>query len=141
MIFSRLIYASGTITANGNSGWLSLPFGQSSGAGDGRTAGGVKSAFFRVVPANLATDETLDITLAMAWDSSGTGAVDIHVFTQITATNLAGNVVIPGGESTGILTVATKGVAPFAPWVRFTHALGGTTKSMNYSVYGVVESW
>lgn len=124
------IYDAGTITANGNSGWIQLP---------PPFDAGVSRAFIRLVPANLATDETLDIVFATAFDIGGSGSVDTHTFTQITATNAAANLVLPGGESVGLYTVATKNVAPLPPFWKFTWTVGGTTKSMTFVVYAVLE--
>ena len=155
MIVSGTIYASGTITGNGNSGWLTVPdlFGVSPSSGL-RPNLGIRAALLRCVPADLATDETLDIDLNISFDSSGNGDVKIHDFTQVTATNVAENVVLPGGDSAEILVKVMPGaevgtaantftpesvfISPIPPYWKFTHVLGGTTKSMQYTVYGTV---
>lgn len=147
--WSGKIYASGTLTANDNSGWILLPIF------DADALGAISHAFVRMVPADLATDETLDVVMAMAYDSDGNGTVNIHTFTQVDSNNTAENVVMPGEDSakllwSDVLTANQSGTpdnaywpschmpGPIAPYWKFTHTLGGTTKSMQYDIYASV---
>lgn len=140
-VYSGILYDAGTLTGTGNTGTTYLPFplGTSWAAGDGRNAQPMKSIFLRYVPLNLATDETLDLVLAVAWTAAGAGTVDLHTFTQTTSTNAVQNVLIPGSESSGILTVATKAVACVPPYFKLSWTLAGTTKSMTFTIYYTAE--
>ena len=69
------------------------------------------------MPADLATDETLDIDLNIAFSSAGAGDVKIHDFTQVDSNNTAENVVLPGGDSQEILEKFTAGPAVGTPAV------------------------
>lgn len=132
MIWSGTLYASGTLTANGNSGIVRVPSGS-----EAPTGSGFSKALLRFVPAGLATDETLDVVMAVAWDHEGLSVVTpFHTFTQVTNTNAVETVLLPDGESSGLLS--TFGLIP--PWWKFTWTLGGTTKSMSFTVYGSVEA-
>ena len=129
--WSGLVYQAGTLTGNGNSGWLKLPLLA------------VENAIVRLVPADLATDETLDLDLNVAWDSSGSGDVKIHDFTQVDSNNTAENVILPGEDSVGILwkelgTNAGILGAPMPPYWKLTWTLGGSTKSMTFALYATL---
>lgn len=129
MQWSGTLYNSGAITANGDSGWLPWP-----------TLGGILAGLIRIVPANLATDETLDLVLSVAWDVNGLGSFTLHTFAQITNTNVAASVVFPGNES-GALAVAEKSaVIPLPPYFKLTWTLAGTTKSMDFKALASLAS-
>lgn len=92
--------------------------------------------FLHVVPSDHAGAETTDITLNLAFDSAGAGGQDIHAFTQITNTNAVENVVLPGEESTGILTSGTDLLAaPMPPWYKLTYTVDGATPR-SFILYG-----
>src|SRR5574340_1189884 len=136
--WTGILYASGTITITGDSGWLDLwaQMGQPSIY----PSGCFKRASLYLRPADLAGDETLDIDLNMAWTSSGGGDLKLHDFTQITNTNVAQFLILPGGESANALVVATDLVdSLLTPYWKFSHTLAGTTKSMQYTVYATME--
>lgn len=125
--FSGTLYSSGTITTSSNSGWLKWPPGE------------VTAGFLRLVPSGLATDETLDLDLNVAFDDDGGGDIKIHDFTQVTSTNVAENLVLPGGESTALLTVANESVGtPLPQFYKLTWTVAGTTPSMSFILYGAV---
>jgi hypothetical protein len=135
--FSGKLYTSATLTANGNSGWLDMRDRVSSAA----TAMVFSSALLRMDPSNLATDETLDLTLSVAFRPDGTGEVLLHTFTQVDLNNTEENVAIPGGESTGLLspnagTDSHVLVPSIPPYWKLAWTVGGTTKSMMFTLYG-----
>ena len=138
--WSGSIYASATLTGNGNSGWIDME-GVIGRHESYRTHPAFKQATLKLVPANLATDETLDLDLNVAWDGSGSGDTKLHDFTQVDSNNTEEFLVLPGGDSADVLVVATDlTAAVLPPWWKFTWVLGGSTKSMNFTVYGSL-SW
>lgn len=145
------VYASGTITGDSNSGFLNMAqvmglarsSSAPSGAADSVTIA-IKKVVMRMVPADLATDETLDLDWNVAWDAGGTADVKVHDFTQVTSTNAAETLLAPGGESvTGILSVdaGTNDTMPglIPPFWKFGWTLGGSAKSMQFTVTAIVE--
>lgn len=145
--WSGIIYASGTIVASQNSGWLDMHevVGRPVYQYDTPWLA-IRAATLRLVPADLATDETLDLDLNVAWDSAGATDLKLHDFTQVTATNAKDTLVLPGGESEDVLVslyngageAAHKGQALIPPYWKFTSTVGGTTKSMQYTFYGTI---
>ena len=125
------LYTSGTLVASGNSGWFSVPIAVS--------FGGMRQAILRLVPANLATDETMDLDLNIGWDITGSGDVKVHDFTQVNSTNAAETLILPGGESVGNLTVGADLLPSIIPpfW-KLTWTLAGTTKSMNFTLWAII---
>jgi hypothetical protein len=114
-VTSALVYSSGTITATGNSGWLRLPTLS--------RQTGIEKGHMRIVPANLATDETLDVTVDFGYSSAGVGSETILTFTQITSTNVA----------------ETKQISNAVPsWYRINWTIAGTTPSMDFSMYATM---
>ena len=106
--FNGLLYSSGTAAeTTGNSGWLKLP---------GPTRGNpiYEKAFFHMLPADFASTETIDILLHLGFDSAGAGGQLIHTFTQIDSNNTLENLIIPGEESTAILTTYYDGTTEAA---------------------------
>jgi len=147
MKWSGLIYDSGTIVASGDSGYLNVR-DDLIGIGGAAETLNEASAFDRVsllfVPAGLATDETLDLDWNVAWTAAGVGDIKAHDFTQVTNTNAVERVIAPGGESSGMF-LAEPAVGSFLPGLvppfwKFLWTLGGTTKSMSFSVYAFL-SW
>lgn len=94
--FSGVLYASGTLTGDDDTGWVAWPFWP------------ITSALLRAEYTGLAGAETLDIDLNVAFDSSGNGDVKIHDFTQVDLNNTAENIVLPGGDSEALLAVANE---------------------------------
>ncbi len=142
------IYSSGTITETGNSGVIDLA-NDLLGLGSEplKTASGrfaITHAWLNFTPANLATDETLDLDLNVSWDSSGTADLKVHDFTQVTSTNVAERLLLPGGESVADTLGSTPGTdlyvpMPIPPFWKFTHTLGGSTPSMDYTITGFLR--
>jgi len=152
------IYASPTLVAAGPtaSGWVDIKslFDRVSVEANQESIA-IKQATLRLVPENLATDETLDLDMNVAWDAAGSGDLKLHDFTQVTSSNAAETLVLPGGDSEAAsyvvvpstLEVGTaadeyKPVTKFdmllPPFWQFTATVGGTTKSMNYTVYATL---
>ena len=138
-VWSATLYTSATLTVNGNSGYLPWP-APAFDPGIPRLFQPSR-AFLRMEPANLATDETMAVTLALAFNSDGDGSFDAHVFTTVTSTNVAENLILPGEDSAGILFVATTeaATAPIPAFWKLTWVLVGTTKSMNFVMYASLE--
>ncbi len=128
--FNGQVYSSGTITSNDDSGWFDVsPY-------LGETGVAMDKATILLVPANLATDETLNLDLNIAWTLAGGGDTKVHDFTEVTATNAVEMVILPGGESTNLLTAGTDLMgAALPPFWKFTWALVGTTKSMDFAIF------
>jgi len=139
--WSGLIFSSGTITADGDSGWLDLAdiLGYAGAAGLGK-APAFKRAVVRCVPAGHAGDETNALDLNVAWDVDGDGDLKIHDFTGIDANNTAETVIIPGEDSVAAMFTATSYLPGLIPnWWKFTWDLGGTTPSVSFAVYASLE--
>lgn len=125
--YSGTLLDAGTLTANGDSGWVAWPVYP------------VTAAFLRYEPAGLATDETLDLVLTAAFDDDGNGDFTVHTFTQTTSSNAAQNLVLPGGESGALLAVANESSGtPLPAYYKLTWTLGGTTKSMTFVMYAAL---
>ena len=76
-VSSGIWYSSGTVTADGNSGWQRIPTRM-------RGVAGYMEGRFKIVPANLTGDETVLVTIDFAWSSAGVGAeVPVVSFTSI----------------------------------------------------------
>ena len=139
--WSGLIYSSGTIEADSDSGWLNLEniLGHAGAAGLGKSPA-FPRVVVRLVPSDLASDETLDLDLNIGWDVDGAGDLKIHDFTQVTSSNAAETVIIPGEDSEAAMFAATSYLPGLVTnWWKFTWTLGGTTKSMAFSVYASFE--
>lgn len=116
-----VFYTSPTLTADGAS--AVLPFG------DGWSSGALV-----LIGSGLTTDETLALTADFFYDSAGTypaTALDTPLtanFTGLTASILQAVLWFPNALSA--LPVAQY----LPPYVKFSHALSGTTKSMSYTI-------
>lgn len=138
---SLLIYQSGTITSNGNSGVIDIE--DALGFPSPTKQMCVSTAWLNLVPANLASDETLDLDLNVSWLEDGTGDIKVHDFTQVTSTNASEQLILPGDDSEGVMYSvlgSNAGVvpAPIPPYWKLTWTLGGTAKSMDFSLYGCI---
>ncbi len=92
--------------------------------------------FLHLLPSDHSGGEQTDVVIQMAFDSAGSGAQDLHVFTQVTSTNAIENVVLPGEESTGFLTAGTDLLpAPIPPWYKITSTVDGAT-ARTFTLYG-----
>ena len=151
MIWTGTIYTSATLGANGNSGWLDLRdiAGFTSGVvtptagtayqvlGTRVPSGGFDRALLRMVPEALAGDETLDLDLNIGWDAAGAGDLKIHDFTQVTNTNVVETLIVPGEDSEAATFTATSYLpGPILPFWKLAWTVGGTTKAMNFTLYG-----
>lgn len=107
------LFSSGTVVAAGDSGWLQFVNGP-------RGFQGYDRASFTLVPANLTTNETLDVDVEFAYAVAGTGNYIGVSFAQVTSTN------------------ATESLAEAGPmplFYRITWAVAGTSPSMDFVVY------
>ncbi len=117
-VSSGLLFSSGTITADGNSGWFKLP-----GTGEAVSEKqGFMEAQYTIVPSGLTTNETVDVTIEFGYDDAGVGGSLGATFAQITSTN-----------AEEAVQVAT----PKPPYARILWDVGGTTPSMAFSIYHV----
>jgi hypothetical protein len=144
------VYASATLTANGDSGWIDMEALVVAGyhsthpvraATTTKDITAFDSCFLRLVPADLATDETLDLDLNVGWTAAGIGDLKLHDFTQVTSTNAAEALILPGGDSETVTFVevgtnAGSHGAVIPPYWKLAWTLGGTTKSMSFVLYG-----
>lgn len=97
-------------TANGNSGWLdALAFGQ-------------LSLTLAITAVGGDSNETLDVKVETASDSSGTNARDVASFAQATQ---------PGGATT-----QRKTFAGLDDYYRVSWTVGGTTPAFTFGVSG-----
>ena len=137
--WSGEIFDSGTITVDGNSGWLNIEniIGKA-GAAVGK-APAFKRAVVRCVPAGHSGAETNALDLNVAWDAAGDGDLKIHDFTGIDVNNTAETVIIPGEDSVAAMFTATSYLPGLIPnWWKFTWDLSATT-SVSFKIYASLE--
>ncbi len=108
---SGVQFASGTITSSSNSGWI-------------RASCAPNWANYRLVPANLATDETLDVDIDFGYDSVGAGASSggLISFAQVSSTNVAEKIEAPN---------------PLPQYYQVSWVVAGSTPSMDFVIYFV----
>lgn len=116
------IYTSPTLTIDGNSGFQQLP---------AYLLGGVFYPFsLEIEGQNIATDETLTLTVGLHPTNAAGFSVGSIVFAAATAGTPSNAEKWPGDIATTL-----SGNIPMPPWFIAAHALAGTTKSMNYILY------
>ena len=126
-LWHQTVYTSATLTGNGNSGILAF-------------ATQVNALFstvihygmsFVLVGANITTDETIDLTMDFYTEATGVGgSLGTITFNQLTAGSLTDLELWPGD-----ITAFTKDT-PVPPYFKLTWVLAGTTKSMDFTLYG-----
>lgn len=122
------LYTSATnLSASGNSGIQAMPSNFQNEA--------YFPMFFEIVGNNIATDETLALTLTFFTDATGskftTGApIGTITFTTLTASVNYAFELWPGD----IANLTNWAACP--PWFQATWVLAGTTKSMGFTLYG-----
>lgn len=109
------LFSSGTVTANGDSGWKKVPTNHKRNAG-------WDTARCTLVPANLAGSETLDVTVDFGYTLAGAGFETRFVFAQVTSTNDA---------ETQVVTNKLPG------FFRVNWVVGGAGPSMDFVFYCV----
>jgi hypothetical protein len=125
--WSGLILSSGVLAASGDSGFVQWPNG-----------GYFERGLFLFLPSLLSGDETLDVVVSAAWDSSGTGAFTFHTFAQVLNTNVAARFVYPGGESSALAVASKSQSIPLPPFYKIAWTLGGTARTGAFRLFGVL---
>jgi hypothetical protein len=131
-IYDATFYSSGTVVLTGDTGVIASPVSSAVGV--------IYPICFAVAGADMLTDETNDVTMDWYIDSAGVHTIGTTTFAQMTA-----GAMIPAVEPwPGDITLwnltgvgAMKNFIPLPPYVKITHTLAGTTKSMSY----VVKFW
>lgn len=131
-----------TIAADGSSPWYDMQdyIGRPRGSSDVDI--GFHHATIRTKPSGAAGAETLDIVMNVAWDSSGASSLKLHDFTQIINTNAPETLILPGGESEGVLVAfydgvdeaAFKGAAIIPPYWQLEYDIGTTPVNVDFYV-------
>lgn len=126
-LWHQTAYASATLTGNGDSGILAFA-DQVNPLFSSHTHYGMA---FVITGASITTDETLDLTLDFYTDPNGVGgSLGTITFNQLTAGSLNDLEAWPGDISA--FTIDT----PVPPYFKATWTLGGTTKSMSFTMRG-----
>lgn len=126
-LWHQTAYTSATLTGNGNSTILAFA-DQVNPVFSSHAHYGMS---FVIVGANITTDETLDLVLDFYTNAAGTGgSVGTITFNQLTAGSLNDLEAWPGDITA--FTIDT----PVPPYFKATWTLGGTTKSMNFTLFG-----
>lgn len=123
--FGATFYASGTVVATGSTAVTASP-----GVTSGSDA--VFPLAFVAIGADMLTDETNDLTIDWYFDASGTVQIGTTTFDQLTAGSLIDVEAWPGDVTA---YNAGRDMVPLFPYYKITHTLGGTTKSMSYTIY------
>jgi hypothetical protein len=124
-IYAELFYQSATVVATGNTGIIATP-----GAISGKLA--EHPLFFTATGTNMLTDETNILTVDWYADAAGTGGIICTTtFDQLTAGALTDLELWPG-DCTAYN--AGRDLVPLLPYMKITHTLAGTTKSMEYTL-------
>jgi hypothetical protein len=115
------------LSASGNSGVLAFPTRFQTQAH--------YPILFEIVGNNMATDETNTVTMSLFTDATGSKAATVTQAPTITFTQLTATVIYVSEVWPGDLTNAGAQTA-CPPWFQLNWALGGTTKSMGFTLYG-----
>ena len=129
-MFSGVLFSSGTITATGDGAWTKWP-----GLSDKLYSKGL----FKLVPSDLATDETLDVTIQTAFDENGSGAQNLQVFTQVTNTNAAQQAGLGGVSAISVYSGANHPGLVLPVYFRVRYTVGGSTPSMSFIIYAALS--
>jgi len=126
-------------SASSNSGFLDL--GVHLGIGSESIA--IRSATILVDPSGHTGAETTALDLDVAWDSSGTGGVKVHDFTLIDVNDTDEILILPGGDSAGLLfnelgTNAGILGAPIPQFWKITWTVDGATER-GFTVYASIN--
>ncbi len=134
IVRDKVLYASGTVTATGNSGVIATPFLPARTARDRSDI--MVPLYFTCLGTDQATDETNDVTLDWYADSGGTYSFGTTTFAQMVAADMIPPPETWPGDVTAwnVANAASPTWIPAPPFVKITHTLVGTTKSMAYTV-------
>jgi hypothetical protein len=124
-VYGELFYQSPTVVVTGNTGIIATP---------GVASGGLASfpLHFTATGTNMLTDETNTLTIDWYADASGTGGIICTTtFDVLTAGSLTDLEIWPGDCAA---YNAGRDLVPLMPFMKITHTLAGTTKSMEYTL-------
>lgn len=125
--YAELFYQSPTVTTTGNTGVIATPLIST------YLPGSRFPLYFQAIGTNMTTDETNIITIDWYGESAGIAAIGTTTFAQLTASTLLVSEAWPGDVT--FFNAATTGRIPLLPYMKITHTLAGTTKSMEYGIY------
>lgn len=124
-VYGETFYQSATVVATGDTGIIATP-----GAASGGLA--VFPLLFTATGTNMLTDETNTLTIDWYADAAATGGIiGTTTFNQLTAGALTDLEVWPGDVTA---YNAGRDLVPLLPFMKITHTLAGTTKSMEYTI-------
>lgn len=124
-VYGELFYQSATVVATGNTGVIATP-----GATSGALA--ILPLHLTATGTNMLTDETNILTIDWYADAAATGGVICTTtFDQLTAGSLTDLEIWPGDCAA---YNAGRDLVPLMPFMKITHTLAGTTKSMEYTI-------
>lgn len=133
------LYRSGLITTDGDSGWLDVMGRMGLGARGINPLSGILRASIKLLPIGVQENEKLDVSLHLAWNAAGIGRVMVHEFDQIDAGNREALVLIPGGESEGLMAPGGASGVAMPPYWQFVHVLEGESPSLRYAAFVSLE--
>ena len=125
--FNELFYTSATVVATGDSGIVATPLVVSGGPA-------IFPIFFLAIGFSMATDEENTLTIDWYTDAAGSGGIiGTTTFANMTAGAPIPPIEVWPGDVTGF--GASRDLVPLFPFMKVTHTLAGTTKSMSYRLY------
>ena len=125
--YNELFYQSATVTATGNTGVIANPLVAAA-------LGTRFPLYFQAIGTNMLTDETNTLTIDWYGESVGIAAIGTTTFTQLTASLLLVSEGWPGDIALWVAS-SMRDMIPMLPYMKITHTLAGTTKSMEYGIY------
>jgi len=124
-VFSESFYQSPTVVITGDTGIVATP-----GSASGYTAR--HPLYLLATGTNMLTDETNILTIDWYANAAGSGgAIGTTTFNQLTAGSLTDMEIWPGDVTA---YAAGRDLVPLPPFMKITHTLAGTTKSMEYTI-------
>lgn len=125
-IWGETFYTSAVnLAATGNTGVVATPLAPASG----RPA--IFPLAFVALGNNMLTDETNDLTIDWYLDAAGAYTVGTTTFNQLTAGALSD---VEGWPGDVTFYNAGRDMVPIPPYCKITYTLGGTTKSMGFTL-------
>lgn len=124
-VYGATFYQSPTVVATGDTGIIATPLVLSG-------ADAIFPLFFTATGTNMLTDETNILTIDWYADAAATGGIiGTTTFNQLTAGALTDLELWPGDVTA---YNAGRDLVPLMPFMKITHTLAGTSKSMEYLI-------
>lgn len=126
------VLVSGNITATGNSGWL--PWPTVALKKNDHYEGLVSGGSLQLTPADLTTDETLDIVIQVSYNAAGDRSRNLHVFTQVTSTNTVAQLHLGAVSTIVAWDTASLSKMALPPYYKVNWTVGGSTPDMSFTL-------